>query len=86
MIIKITRKFDNWHNLSSENFREVEEMEFKRRDTERSVGNLEEEMHIVSNMKELADLIKPNFFNSYTEYATFLIANEAKFNAKEQTQ
>lgn len=84
MIIKITREYDKWGNLSKEYFAEKKEFEFEHRDTKEEHGAIEESMYRISDMEELTKVIKPNFFNNYTEYATFLILNEAKFNSKEQ--
>ena len=85
MIIKITKKYDKWNNLSKEYFSEENEFEFEHRDTKLENGAIEESMYRISDMEELTSVIKPNFFKNYTEYATFLILNEAKFNSKEQT-
>ena len=86
MIIKITRVYDKWSNLSKEYFTEKKEFEFEHRDTKKEHVAIEESMYRISDMEELTRVIKPNFFKNYTEYATFLILNEAKFNSKEQTE
>ena len=86
MIIKITRDYDKWGNLLKEYFTEQDKFEFEHRDTKEEHGAIEESMYRISDMEELTSVIKPNFFKNYTEYATFLILNEAKFNSKEQTQ
>lgn len=84
MIIKITRDYDKWGNLLKEYFTEQDKFEFEHRDTKEEHGAIEESMYRISDMEELTSVIKPNFFKNYTEYATFLILNEAKFNSKEQ--
>ena len=86
MIIKITREYDKHRNLSKEYFAEQDKFEFEHRDTKLENGVIEESMYRISDMKELTSVIRPNFFKNYTEYATFLILNEAKFNSKEQSQ
>ena len=86
MIIKITREYDKHRNLSKEYFAEKKEFEFEHRDTKKEYGSIEESMYRISDMEELTKVIKPNFFKNYTEYATFLILNEAKFNSKEQEE
>lgn len=86
MIIKITRDYDKWGNLLKEYFTEQDKFEFEHRDTKQEHGAIEESMYRISDMEELASVIKPNFFKNYTEYATFLILNEAKFNSKEQVE
>ena len=86
MIIKITRDYDKWGNLLKKYFTEQDKFEFEHRDTKKEHGAIKESMYRISDMEELTSVIKPNFFKNYTEYATFLILNEAKFNSKEQTQ
>lgn len=86
MIIKITRVYGEHRNLSKEYFAEKNEFEFEHRDTKLENGAIEESMYRISDMKELTSVIKPNFFKNYTEYATFLILNEAKFSSKEQAE
>lgn len=86
MIIKITRGYDKWGNLLKEYFTEQDKFEFEHRDTKEEHGAIEESMYRISDMEELTSVIKPNFFKNYTEYATFLILSEAKFNSKEQAE
>lgn len=86
MIIKITRGYDKWGNLLKEYFIEQDKFEFEHRDTKEEHGAIEESMYRISDMEELTSVIKPNFFKNYTEYATFLILSEAKFNSKEQAE
>lgn len=86
MIIKITRVYDKWNNSSKEYFAEQDKFEFEHRDTKLENGAIEESMYRISDMEELTSVIKPSFFKNYTEYATFLILNEAKFNSNEQAK
>ena len=58
MIIKITKKYDKWNNLSKEYFDEKKEFEFEHRYTKLDNGAIEESMYRISDMEELTSVIK----------------------------
>ena len=85
MIIKIVRAYHPNGTTKSQKFSEENEFPFKERATKFSDGSqIVETYYEPKDMQNMTNLIKKNWFDTYTEYATFLIAYEAKFKAVEK--
>lgn len=83
MIIKRTYKYDDYGNESFRGFEVTNDMPFVEKTTK--YNNLNKTIIKFTEVKKMADLIeiiKPRMFDSYTDYATFLITSEATMEAE----
>ncbi|MEY8443337.1 hypothetical protein AALA52_03635 [Lactococcus ileimucosae] len=83
MIIKQTYNYDNYGNESFGVLEVTNEMPFVEKTTK--YNNLRKtiiKFTEVKTMVELTEIINPRMFDSYTDYATFLITSEATIKAE----